>query len=81
LASLSEILNCDSLVKAILSRQGEKDNAPQAIGAGAYDFLPKPADLDVLQLLLKRAFCNHSKMPKPLGAADVQGNVFSRFSL
>jgi DNA-binding NtrC family response regulator len=81
LASLSEILNCDSLVKAILSRQGEKDNAPQAIGAGAYDFLPKLADLDVLQLLLKRAFCNHSKMPKPLGAADVQGNVFSRFSL
>lgn len=57
LAALSEILSRDSLAKVIIiSGQGEKDNALQAIGAGAYDFLPKPADLEILKLLLKRAF-------------------------
>src|SRR6185503_12102029 len=43
LAALSEILSYDNLAKVIIiSGQGEKDNALQAIGAGAYDFLPKP---------------------------------------
>lgn len=57
LAALSEILGRDSLVKVIIiSGQGEKANALQAIGAGAYDFLPKPVDLEVLKLLLTRAF-------------------------
>ena len=57
LAALSEIISRDHLVKVIIiSGQGERDNALQAIGAGAYDFLPKPADLEVLKLLLKRAF-------------------------
>ena len=57
LAALTEILGRDSLVKVIIiSGQGEKANALQAIGSGAYDFLPKPADLEVLKLLLKRAF-------------------------
>jgi len=57
LAALSEILGGDSLVKVIIiSGQSEKDNALKAIGAGAYDFLPKPTDLELLKLLLKRAF-------------------------
>jgi two-component system, NtrC family, response regulator len=57
LAALSEIISRDHLVKVIIiSGQGERDNALQAIGSGAYDFLPKPADLEVLKLLLKRAF-------------------------
>jgi len=57
LAALSEILGRDDLVKVIIiSGQGERENALKAIGSGAYDFLPKPADLDVLKLLLKRAF-------------------------
>src|SRR4051812_18484658 len=48
LAALSEILNQDPLAKVIIiSGQGEKENALQAIGSGAYDFLPKPADLEV----------------------------------
>jgi two-component system, NtrC family, response regulator len=57
LAALSEIISRDHLVKVIIiSGQGERANALQAIGSGAYDFLPKPADLEVLKLLLKRAF-------------------------
>ncbi|HEX4644985.1 MAG TPA: PEP-CTERM-box response regulator transcription factor, partial [Verrucomicrobiae bacterium] len=38
------------------SGQGEKENALRAIGAGAYDFLTKPVDVEELKLLLKRCF-------------------------
>jgi two-component system NtrC family response regulator len=57
LAALAEMLAQDSLAKIIIvSGQGEKNNALQAIGAGAYDFLTKPVELEALKLLLKRAF-------------------------
>jgi two-component system, NtrC family, response regulator len=56
LAALSEILNLDETAKVIVvSGQGEKKNALQAVGAGAYDFLCKPVDPDELRLLLKRS--------------------------
>jgi two-component system NtrC family response regulator len=58
LAALSEILAADATAKVIIiSGQGEKANAIQAIGAGAYDFLVKPVDPDELTLILKR--CIH----------------------
>jgi two-component system NtrC family response regulator len=38
----------------IASGQGEKENALQAIGAGAYDFFCKPVDMEELKLLLRR---------------------------
>ena len=57
LAALSELLAQDSLAKIIIiSGQAEKKNALEAIGAGAYDFLPKPVEVEVLKLLLKRSF-------------------------
>ena len=57
LAALSEILAADNYAKVIIvSGQGEKTNALQAIGAGAYDFLTKPADLEELKIILKRTF-------------------------
>ena len=57
LATLAEILAQDSSVKVIIvSGQGEKDNALQAVGAGAYDFLTKPAELEELKIILKRTF-------------------------
>ncbi len=40
----------------IISGQGEKENALRAIGAGAYDFLSKPVDMEELKFLLKRCF-------------------------
>ena len=56
-AALSEMLSANGLTKVIIvSGQGEKDNALQAIGAGAYDFLAKPVDLDELKIILKRTF-------------------------
>jgi two-component system NtrC family response regulator len=57
LAALSEMLAQDRLAKiVVVTGQGEKEVALQAIGAGAYDFLCKPVDMDVLSALLKRCF-------------------------
>src|SRR5437667_2176521 len=58
LAALSEILAVDSTAKVIIvSGQGEKRNAIEAVGAGAYDFLCKPVEMEELKLLLRR--CIH----------------------
>lgn len=58
LAVLSDILAIDNMAKVIIiSGQSEKQNAIEAVGAGAYDFLCKPVDMDELRLLLRR--CIH----------------------
>jgi len=45
----------DPLAKVIIiSGQGDKQNAVRAVGAGAYDFLCKPIDMDELRLVLQR---------------------------
>ncbi len=54
-AVLSEILALDPLAKVIVvSGQGDKQNALRAVGAGAYDFLCKPVNMDELTLVLQR---------------------------
>jgi two-component system NtrC family response regulator len=58
LAVLSDVLATDSTAKVIIiSGQGEKRNAIEAVGAGAYDFLCKPVEMEELRLLLQR--CIH----------------------
>ncbi len=58
LATLADILALDRAAKVIvISGQGEKQNALQAVGAGAYDFLCKPIEIEELKLLLRR--CVH----------------------
>ena len=58
LAVLSDILAIDNTAKVIIiSGQGEKQNAIEAVGAGAYDFLCKPVEMDELRLLIRR--CIH----------------------
>lgn len=55
LATLSALLTLDPSAKVIIvSGQGEKQNALRAVGAGAYDFLCKPVDMELLTLLLQR---------------------------
>src|ERR1035437_6391700 len=55
LAVLSAVLALDPLAKVIvISGQGDKQNAVRAVGAGAYDFLCKPIDMDDLRLVLQR---------------------------
>ncbi len=56
LAVLSGLLVLDRLAKVIVvSGQSEKQNALRAVGAGAYDFLCKPVDMDEMRLVLQRA--------------------------
>jgi two-component system NtrC family response regulator len=55
LRALSDLLEIDETAKIIMiSGQGEKKNALQAVGAGAYDFLCKPIDMTELRFLLGR---------------------------
>jgi two-component system NtrC family response regulator len=56
-ATLSALLAIDPQAKVIIvSGQGDRQNALRAVGAGAYDFLCKPIDMDELRLVLKRCF-------------------------
>src|SRR5207247_7191069 len=58
LAALADLLAIDRAAKIIvISGQSEKKNAIQAVGAGAYDFLCKPVEMEELKLLLRR--CIH----------------------
>ena len=55
LATLSALLELDPSSKVIIiSGQAEKENALRAVGAGAYDFLCKPVQMDELKLVLLR---------------------------
>ena len=57
LAALSGLLAMDGTAKVIIiSGQGDKENALRAVGAGAYDFLCKPIEIEELKLLLRRCF-------------------------
>src|SRR5437879_2178598 len=55
LGVLSEIVAINNTAKVInISGQGEKQNAIEAVGADAYDFLCKPVEMEELRLLLRR---------------------------
>ncbi len=55
--TLSEILKEDSLIKVvIITGQGQKEHALKAIDLGAYDFFPKPIQIEELKIVFKRAF-------------------------
>ena len=55
--TLREILAVAPETKVIVvTGNGDQENAVQAVGFGAYDFYQKPVDVDVLKLLVSRAF-------------------------
>jgi two-component system NtrC family response regulator len=55
MATLSGVLTLDRALKVIVvSGQSQRLNAVRAVGAGAYDFLCKPVDVEALQRLLQR---------------------------
>ncbi len=55
--AMSEILGLNPTTKIIvITGQGERTHAIQAIGTGAYDFLCKPILTDEIRIILKRAF-------------------------
>ena len=54
--TLDEVLAEDGLAKVIIiTGQGEKDHALEAIGNGAYDFFCKPVQIDEIKMVLRRA--------------------------
>lgn len=54
---LEKLLELDPAAKVIvLTGQNDQDNALRAIRMGAYDFLAKPVDPDVLALTVERAY-------------------------
>lgn len=56
LATLEEILSLRPNTKVIVSSGNEeRANAVEAVRLGAYDFYPKPVDVDVLRLIIDRA--------------------------
>ncbi|WP_329743177.1 PEP-CTERM-box response regulator transcription factor [Dyella sp. A6] len=59
-ATITEILREAPHTKIIVvTGNGDRDNAVKSIGNGAYDFCSKPLDLDVLRLIVGRAFRVH----------------------
>jgi len=59
-ATLLEIVKLAPQTKVIVvTGQLDKENAVKSVGLGAYDFYQKPVDVDVLKLLVQRAFQMH----------------------
>ena len=57
LKTLQEILELAPATKVIVvTGNDDRENAIQAVAMGAYDFYQKPIDLDVLNLIIERAF-------------------------
>ncbi len=57
LLTLKEILQLAPSTKVIVvTGNDDRENAIEAVAAGAYDFYQKPVDLDVLSLIVERAF-------------------------
>jgi len=57
LKTLKEILQLAPATKVIVvTGNDERENAIKAVAMGAYDFYQKPVDLDVLNLIIERAY-------------------------
>ena len=57
LATLKEILLLAPKTKVIVvTGNDDRDNAVKAVAMGAYDFYQKPVDIDILNLIVDRAF-------------------------
>ncbi len=57
MATVAEILELAPHTKVIvITGNADKDNAVRAVGLGAYDFYQKPLDVDILKLIVNRAF-------------------------
>lgn len=57
LKTLKEILILDPNTKVIVvTGNDDRENAIKAVAGGAYDFYQKPVDVDILSLIIERAF-------------------------
>ncbi len=57
LATLKEILELAPATKIIVvTGNDDRENAIKAVAMGAYDFYQKPIDIDIINMIIKRAF-------------------------
>ncbi|MDY0747222.1 PEP-CTERM-box response regulator transcription factor [Paucibacter sp. R3-3] len=81
---LEKLLELDRNAKVIvLTGQNDQDNALRAIRMGAYDFLAKPVDPDVLALTVERAYRlyelqQENRRLQTLQQTDVLGGLVTR---
>jgi two-component system NtrC family response regulator len=81
---LEKLLELDPAVKVIvLTGQNDQNNALRAIRMGAYDFLAKPVDPDVLALTVERAYRlyelqRENRRLQTLQQSDALGGVVTR---
>jgi two-component system NtrC family response regulator len=82
LATLKEILTLAPHTKVIVvTGHGDQANAVRAVALGAYDFYQKPVDVDVLQLIVERAFHIHEleaenrRLTSDMGSSPLDGIV------
>ena len=74
LKTLQEILKLKPQTKVIVvTGNDDRENAIQAVSMGAYDFYQKPVDLEVLNLIIQRAF-NLDQLEKDKLRLQNQGN-------
>jgi len=60
LATIKEIVALAPYTKVVVvTASGDRQNAVRAVGLGAHDFYHKPVDVDVLRLIVARAFRIH----------------------
>jgi two-component system NtrC family response regulator len=60
LATLKEIVALSPRTKVVVvTGNGDRSNAVRAVGLGAHDFYHKPVDVDILRLIVARAFRIH----------------------
>ncbi len=84
LAALEEILALAPFTKVIVvTGNDERENAVKAIARGAYDFYQKPADPEVLGMLVERAYYlyeleqENRKLTLQAGTSSIQGLIAS----
>ena len=72
----SEILKLAPHTKVIVvTGQLDRDNAVKAVGQGAYDFYQKPVDMDVLRLIVQRAYQIHDLEAKNRALVSEQARM------
>jgi two-component system, NtrC family, response regulator len=74
--TLREILKLAPHTKVIVvTGQLDRDNAVKAVGQGAYDFYQKPVDMDVLRLIVQRAYQIHDLEAKNRALVSEQARM------
>ena len=76
LNALSEILSIKPGTKVIIvSGNSDRNNAVAAVGKGAFDFITKPVDIDILKIVIERArrMCDLEEENQQLRKAAMAG--------